>query len=97
MEALKPCPNPWCFSTSSRMVKHNTCGFWIRCSCGVCGPVEGSREEAAAAWNTRPTYDGLVKALKVARANLQFLPPDDVVEQIDTALRDAGETISALR
>jgi hypothetical protein len=30
--------------------------------------------------------DALRAALEIARANLQFLPPDDVVEQIDAAL-----------
>ena len=31
----------------------------------------------------------LLEALKVARNNLQFLPPDDVVEQIDAAIAKA--------
>jgi hypothetical protein len=35
--------------------------------------------------------DELLKALKLARANLQFLPPAYVVEKIDAAIAQAKE------
>ena len=71
MEELKPCPNPWCATTSTRMVKCRRIGIdeslqWVRCSCGVCGPIKRSRVEAVVAWNERPAQQNakLVQALK---------------------------------
>ena len=72
-EQLKPCPNPWCRPLNTRMVKHRGWGitngeqYWVRCSCGVCGPVKSTRAEAVAAWNTRPVHAALVAALKELR------------------------------
>ena len=68
---LLPCPNPWCRPNNTRIIKMRQSsdagpGIWIRCRCGVCGPIESTRSNAIAAWNTRvdPVKDELVEALK---------------------------------
>ena len=54
-----PCPNPWCGHYNRRTIRTRpydltTTQFWVRCACGVCGPISTeSREKAVAAWNTR--------------------------------------------
>ena len=85
---LKPCP--LCEGAAyirKREFNNPYCGC-----CSHCGAESGqfsTREQAVAAWNTRPVEDELLAALKIARANLQFLPPDDIVAQIDAALAKA--------
>jgi hypothetical protein len=75
---LKPCPNPWCCAYNSRTIRSKQYGhdhqlFWVRCSCGVCGPIAvNSRPDAIAAWNTRtdPMRQRLVDALMNVRLHL---------------------------
>ena len=76
-ETLKPCPNPWCSEVCSRMVKHGPCAFWVRCSCGVCGPCEDSRDDAIAAWNTRKPTDALVATLRAQVERLSATVSDE--------------------
>jgi hypothetical protein len=68
-EKLRPCPNLWCSELNTRMVKQGCTkgNFWVRCMCGVCGPLESTREKAVAAWNQRPVEDALVESLKGIR------------------------------
>ena len=71
---------------------------WVRCSCGVCGPIKRSRVEAVVAWNERPEQQNgkLVEALKEARDFIAVVECEDglttanLCDQIDEALREAG-------
>ncbi|SCY68759.1 hypothetical protein SAMN05660666_02474 [Novosphingobium aromaticivorans] len=74
---LKPCPNPWCVSTTAPLPIKSTYSddAWrVRCACGVVTHRQDTEAEAIAAWNTRhrtqPLADhrALVEALEVFRS-----------------------------
>jgi hypothetical protein len=109
-EPLKPCPNPWCSEVCSRMVKCGPCAFWVRCSCGVCGPCEDSRDDAIAAWNTRKPHDALVATLRalVERLSAPFtieecapihvlpvLAPKEAIDDLENAVDNANRYLAA--
>jgi hypothetical protein len=57
MQALKPCPVPWCLEAEqlSFIVSHWSGNACVEClTCKARGPWEASKETAITAWNTRP-------------------------------------------
>lgn len=89
-ETLKGCP----FCNNSDVETGTWDGTWsIVCDDGRgyhhCEVSADTEADAIEAWNHRapsPAFEAMREALRVAKDNLQFLPPDDVVEQIDSAL-----------
>ena len=75
---LKLCPNPWCRPANRRMVKMRNVALgesvvWVRCACGVCGPVKRTRKEAIAAWNKRPQSPAFVAMKDALREILEHV------------------------
>lgn len=53
-DKLKPCPNPWCISTTAPFAfKLDRHGWRIECGCGVRTFSQLSMEDAASMWNAR--------------------------------------------
>jgi hypothetical protein len=70
-EALEPCPNPWCNSTTAPVpVALKREGWRVACACGVSTHRASSEAEAIAAWNRR---DHVEAKLAEARADLARL------------------------
>ena len=101
---LKACPNPWCSAINGRTHRQHCGGYWVRCSCGVCGPVASTKELAIAAWNKRTgeavnSHETLVEALSgllraiedwrtAKKMNALWMKP--VTIKAHAALRSAG-------
>ena len=84
-EQLKLCPNPWCASTNTQMIKHGypSDTYWVRCMCGVRGPIARTKKDAIAWWNTRvdPQRQVLVDALKDVKSHCdRYLNADEALE-----------------
>jgi hypothetical protein len=58
---LKPCPDPWCESSSPPYIT-TVNRPRVVCHCGVLGPVCNTQAEATTAWNTRPADEALKEA-----------------------------------
>lgn len=57
---LKPCPNPWCISTTTPVRTLQSSGEWrVMCGCGVVTHRHKTEAEAITAWNTRPEAQSL--------------------------------------
>jgi hypothetical protein len=59
-QKLLPCPFPAVWTNGSLTVSENRCGGFMRVqctSCGTCGPLAKTENEAIAAWNTRAITD----------------------------------------
>lgn len=67
---LKVCPSPWCNHLADPEPFAFLPGRWtVRCACEQQGPIEDTRAQAIAAWNTRTPLEvdeGIVE--RAARA-----------------------------
>lgn len=92
-EKLKPCPNPWCVSTTAPLPVKSTYAddAWrVKCACGVITHRQDTQDEAIAAWNTRTPSrnDVLEEAARIAEGEKW---PD---RHVDAAFAD-GDTSPA--
>jgi len=90
-EKLKPCPDPWCTNTATVNIapkivsfpfmteadhSGNTVGYFVRCGCGLCGPVSFTKEGAVDSWNNRPREDLLSEEIGQLNADKELLNYD---------------------
>lgn len=81
---LKPCPWPLTHNKHELFIYREQSMRAVMCSCGVCGPVFETDEEAVEAWNTR-TSDGLVERIRKKIAGIRL---SRSMDQYDSGQRE---------
>ena len=103
-EVLKPIGCPGCGDIDEIMVRlvNSARRECVMCEvCGWQGPGQATHEAAIAAWNTRPTHDALVTALKRIREHTDPEPAsenyraDDREGCFDTVFSIATDALKA--
>lgn len=92
-ENLKPCPNPWCASTSAPLPANGRSGWRIVCACGVRTFSCAYYDDAITAWNTRARQAGEPKLVGWGLLN----PDTGRYRNALCATREAAEDIASRR
>jgi hypothetical protein len=96
-EALEPCPNPWCNSTTAPvLVALKREGWRVACACGVSTHRASSEAEAIATWSRRDHVEAKLAEVRAERDDYHkaaLRHREQVQLQIE-ALADRDRTIA---